>query len=186
MKEEIDVTGDEDTDDEFYSEMMEVPKPQMTTATATTNTRQSHSDGTNNTDHNNHSHATTTSTASTDHQDRSMETITRSYAIQALALTVQDWNSIGQSSDPTIAEISAAICEGTTTKTNVDDEEEKKEDVILEQCVHRVTSLFFVRIVALVLHRQHQQQQHQHNNNDHNHNGSSHPQRRKSKKNILI
>ena len=183
MKEDIDVTGDEDTDDEFYSEMMEVPKPRMTTATATTNTRQSHSDGTNNTDHNNHSHATTTSTASTDHQDRSMETITRSYAIQALALTVQDWNSIGQSSDPTIAEISAAICEGTTTKTNVDDEEEKKEDAILEQCVHRVTSLFFVRIVALVLHRQHQQ--HQHNNHDHNHNGSSHPQRRKSKKNII-
>lgn len=61
----------------------------------------------------------------------SMET-TRLFAVQALALTVQEWSSMGQGEDPSVSE--AALFDSENA---------------MEVCVHRVTALLLVRIVAI-------------------------------------
>ena len=143
-----------DTDEEFYSDLMEVSRP--------TGRHTLH----------NSTHAVTENDA-IDRKNlmmmTSMET-TRSYAIQALALSVQEWDAMGQSSDPTIAETSilATATTLTTPSSSSSSQKNKKnleenngsddEATILEKCIHRVTSLLLVRIVAIVLHRQQQQQ----------------------------
>ena len=109
---------DDETDDEFYSNLMELLPPLHETSSISPD------------------------------NSLSIETI-RSYAIQALALTVQDWNTMGQSSDPTVAE---------TSMFAASSHHNDNDNSILDQCIHRVTSLFLVRIVAIVVHRQQQQQ----------------------------
>jgi 3'5'-cyclic nucleotide phosphodiesterase len=71
----------------------------------------------------------------------SLET-TRAIAIQALALTVQDWNTMGQSSDPTVSE--ASLFTG----------DDSDDDIALDVCVSRVTSLIVIRLVAIRLHQE--------------------------------
>jgi 3'5'-cyclic nucleotide phosphodiesterase len=67
---------------------------------------------------------------------------TRAIAIQALALTLQDWNTMGQSTDPTVSE--ASLFPG----------DDSDDDVALNVCVSRVTSLLVIRLVAIRLHQE--------------------------------
>lgn len=120
----------------------------------------------------------------------SFETI-RALATHALALTEQDWNSLGQGSDPLVAE---SFLFEDEDDDNEDDNEEgddgtvrnnhnrnnsnnnnHNKEVLFQRCVDRITALLVVRLVAIQHHNQQYVQQRQKTNDPTNkeHNKSS-------------